>query len=239
MYLVPLDSFIQVASPKTHRGQIVATVNLLSFFFVLLSALSLYVIGDVLHLPPDVGFSIIGVCALLNALMLTISMYGYLIRFISFLMSTILFPEYLRGREKVPLDQPSLFLVPQSMWPWVIVLLASQRKRMRIFTIFDHTATPFPTILRRFVYISDAESLAQLSPDGQCADMIRHSFERGTSIAIFCSKKTVSEQGKEFCQKWATAMKPQELSFFYVAVPEEGQKTSKEALCAHIESMSI
>lgn len=237
MYLVPLDSYIQVASPQTYRGQVVATGNFLGFFFVLLSSISLYVIGEVLHIPPDTSFTIIGYITLITASIITIFMYGYLIRFVSFLMSTIFYPNYLKGKELIPLDKPSIFFVPQSMRPWTFVLFASQRRRMRVFTVFDQTSLPFSPFLKRFVYITHVESLSSLEPDGKYSDIISHSLDRGTSIAIFCTKKTVQENKHHFSELWKNARAENAPHFFHVNVPEEGLKTENNVLCAQIEML--
>ncbi len=64
MFLIPFDSFIQINSPEARRGQIIAASNFMGFFGVLLASLFLYLISDVLKLPPSKGFTIIGIMTL-------------------------------------------------------------------------------------------------------------------------------------------------------------------------------
>jgi acyl-[acyl-carrier-protein]-phospholipid O-acyltransferase/long-chain-fatty-acid--[acyl-carrier-protein] ligase len=242
IYLVPLDSYIQVASPKTHRGQIVATGNVLGFCGVLLSALSMYVIGDVLGLGPDQGFYSIGVVTLLISCCISISMSGYMIRFFSLIASYFLFPAYLKGKEQVPLDKPSVFLVPQSFWPWAIVLLASQRRRMRLFTLAPQTTPPFPAnLLRRLIPILELHDIHEIAPTGESAELFRHSIERKTSVAIFCSKRTLSNYAQPLISAWQQEPLMQEVGFFTVSIPdscEGAEKTGKLSLSAQIERIT-
>jgi acyl-[acyl-carrier-protein]-phospholipid O-acyltransferase / long-chain-fatty-acid--[acyl-carrier-protein] ligase len=61
MFVVPLDAFIQVASPNKSRGSVVAASTFLSYVAVLLAAIYLYVLGDVLQLKAAQGFLIVSI----------------------------------------------------------------------------------------------------------------------------------------------------------------------------------
>ncbi len=65
MFLIPFDSFIQLKSPESRRGQIIASANFLSFFGVLLASLVLWLINSVLGFKAKDGFIIIGIITLL------------------------------------------------------------------------------------------------------------------------------------------------------------------------------
>ena len=60
LYVVPLDAYIQYASPPKERGSIVAASAFLSFFAVLISAGVLALFGEVFQLKAATGFLIIG-----------------------------------------------------------------------------------------------------------------------------------------------------------------------------------
>jgi acyl-[acyl-carrier-protein]-phospholipid O-acyltransferase/long-chain-fatty-acid--[acyl-carrier-protein] ligase len=192
LYLVPLDSYIQITAPKVYRGQTVATTNILGFFGVLCSAATLYILSDILHFEPRAGFSVIGILTLIMVTAITISISGYVVRFFSYLVSKVHFPVKLRGQEKIPLDKPSFFFVPQSYWPWSMVLLASQRRRMRLFSFYsDQDPSFLARIARRFLPILEVIDLNDLSSEGEHSELIMHSLERGTSVGIFCSKESL------------------------------------------------
>ena len=239
LYLVPLDSYIQVASPRTHRGQIVATGNVLGFCGVLLSALSMYVISDILGLGPDEGFYIMGIITLLISCGISIIMSGYVIRFFSLVATHFFFPAYLKGKDQVPLDRPSVFLVPQSFWPWAIVLLASQRRRMRLFTLAPQTTPPFPaSLLRRMIPILELHDIHEIAPTGESSELFRRSIERKTSVAIFCSKRMLSNYAQPLVKAWQQEPLMQGVCFFTISIPESSEgaeKTGKLSLSAQIE----
>jgi len=237
-YLVPLDSYIQVASPKTKRGQIVGTVNVLGFFGVLLSAFSLYIISDILELPPDQGFLIVGIATLIIALCISISISGYIVRFCSLLISRLFFPASLRGKEDIPLDQPSIFFVSQSFWPWAPVLLASQRRRMRLLSLAPQTTPPlFAKILRRMIPILTIGHIEEIAPEGSSSETIRHAIERGISVAIFCSMRTLHEEAPELIEKWTHENGFRKVHFFSVTIPEGEGKSDKPYAIAMIEKL--
>jgi acyl-[acyl-carrier-protein]-phospholipid O-acyltransferase / long-chain-fatty-acid--[acyl-carrier-protein] ligase len=241
LYLVPLDSYIQVASPKTHRGQIVATGNVLGFLGVLTSALAMYVLSEIVGLAPDQGFTVVGIVTLLMAISISISMSGYVIRFFSLVMSYFFFPGSLKGKELIPLDKPSVFLVPQSFWPWAAVLLASQRRRMRLFTLAPQSTPPFPAnIARRMIPILELHDIHEIAPTGESAEKFRHAIERGISIAIFCSKRTLSNYAHPLITAWEQEPVLKDVRFFTVSIPEGSEgtaKTGKLSLSAQIEEL--
>ncbi len=245
MYLVPLDSYIQVASPKTHRGQVVATTNFFGFFGVLCSAGALYIISDVLQLEPDKGFTFIGMLTVGIVLTISISMSGYIVRFFSFLFSYVLFPAALKGKDAIPIDRPSVFIVPQIFWPWASVLLASQRRRVRLLTmkILDEDPPLLAKIARRLIPILVIQDMKETMPGAEHEELIRHSLERGTSVALFCTKRTLQEQMDEFVTKWAQDPVAKNISFFSITVPEESSadtpKQGELSLSAHIEEIII
>jgi acyl-[acyl-carrier-protein]-phospholipid O-acyltransferase/long-chain-fatty-acid--[acyl-carrier-protein] ligase len=243
IYLVPLDSYIQVASPKTHRGQIVATGNVLGFCGVLTSALAMYVLSEIIGLSPDQGFTVVGVVTLLMASFISISMSGYVIRFFSLVMSHFFFPTYLKGKEQIPVDKPSVFLVPQSFWPWATVLLASQRRRMRLFTLAPQTSPPFPAnIARKMIPILELHDIHEISTSGESSEKFRHAIERGTSIAIFCSKRTLSHYAHPLISAWSQEPGMKDVAFFTVTIPESSEgvaKTGRLSLSAQIERLRM
>ena len=217
IYLVPLDSFIQIASPKTYRGQVVATTNFLGFFGVLCSAGVLYLLSVILELPADRGFTIMGSVTIFMVTLITLTMSGYVVRFASFLVSRILFCVFLKGKEDIPLNKPSFFFIPHSFWPWAMVLLASQRRRMRLFSL-DSESNVNPTFLVRFAKwffaINDVHSAEALTPTGLEGELIAHSLQRGTSIAVFCSEKQFIQASQEWMREWKSETKESSFLFF-------------------------
>jgi acyl-[acyl-carrier-protein]-phospholipid O-acyltransferase / long-chain-fatty-acid--[acyl-carrier-protein] ligase len=60
LYLVPQDTYIQIASPSQHRSRYIATGNLLGFVGVLMASGLVVICSSVLKLPPHKSFGIVG-----------------------------------------------------------------------------------------------------------------------------------------------------------------------------------
>ena len=223
VYLVPLDSYIQVASPKQHRGQVVATTNFLGFFGVLLSAGTLYLLNEVLHFGSDHAFTIIGFVTLVIVVCISISMSGYIVRFFSFIVSRIHFPVKLQSQELISLTKVSFFFVPHPFWPWAAVLLASQRKRMRLFSVgAENRGSLACRMAKMLIPVIGVDSPEALLPQGEFGNLIHHSIYRGTSIGIFCSRELLTEYTRRWMAAWNDECKDADVSFFaLVAIGRE------------------
>jgi len=219
LYLVPLDSYIQVTSPKTRRGQVVATTNFLGFIGVLCSSALLYILSEVLHVAPDKGFVIIGSLTLVMVLIISISISGYVIRFSSLILSRVFFPNSIEGKQNIPLDVPSFFLVCQPFWPWSTILLASQRRRMRLFYVNGNTQTThsfWGNLARYYFPIIEISSLDEIAPHGSHGEIITHAISRDNSIGVFFAQNELGPKEKEWFLAWKQALKYKKPSFFLV-----------------------
>jgi len=65
IFLIPLEAFIQIASPDKRRGQVIAAGSFLSFVGVLLAAVCLYIFNERLGFTAAGSFSMIGILALI------------------------------------------------------------------------------------------------------------------------------------------------------------------------------
>ncbi len=83
MFLIPLDSFIQVASPDKKRGQIIAASNFLSFTGVLLASLCLYLFNEKFGFTAAGSFSLIGLLTLFFHLIVSGKLSDYFLPYFS------------------------------------------------------------------------------------------------------------------------------------------------------------
>ena len=202
-YLVPIDSYIQVTSPKAHRGQILAMLNFLGFIGVLLSVVAFYVVGGILGLPPRRVFSFLAILTTGVLFLFTLSISGYIVRFQSFLVSRILFRIELKKKELIPLYHPSYFIVPLSFWPWAMVLLSSQRRRMVLFSCnAQETLSFWMKILKKLLPITEVNEPSSLLPSGQYGPEIEEAITEGSSVVLFCSKADFSSSYQKLVQEW-------------------------------------
>ncbi len=83
MFVIPMDSFIQVNSPDKRRGQIIAASNFLSFIGVLLAAFCLYLFNEKLGFTPAGSFGIIGGITLVFSITISGRLSEFFLPFIS------------------------------------------------------------------------------------------------------------------------------------------------------------
>lgn len=198
IYLVPLDSYIQLASPKTVRGQVIATTNFLGFFGVLCSAGMLYFLSQIVGLRPATGFLVMGLITLVFVTGITIAISGYVVRFIYMVISRQKFGAIVHGFSMLQGHAPAFFLSTLPAWPWVTFLVGSQRRRMQIF-IIKNGMKPLPSLKRffyRLAFRHEVPTIDAIQPNAKLGKLIRASLERGTSIAIFLPPDQPQEMQK-------------------------------------------
>lgn len=203
IYQIPLDSYIQVTSPNTSRGQIVAATNFLSFFGVLCSSGLLFLISEVFGLKADKGFTIVGSLTLLITLFIGFQFFDYLTRFIAMILSKLHFKTESQGVENIPGDSPAIFICTHTAWNDTLLLLGAQRRRMRFFIQqeMDHQHRWIKRLYRllRVVFIPTIEPLEN---NAVCVVAIRNSLKRGISVCIFVENPDLLTEVEKFKQSY-------------------------------------
>ncbi len=187
IYLVPLDSYIQLASPKTIRGQVIATTNFLGFFGVLLSAGMLYFLSEILGLRATKGFFVVGIITLIYVTGITIAISGYVTRFFYMMLARFRYKAIVHGKDSLQGHAPAIFFSTLPAWPWAAILTGSQSRRMHVFVLPEMQAKlPWYKKLHHF-FSKQREILSheELDPDSKIGRDIRDAVERGTSVALF------------------------------------------------------
>ncbi|MBS0656248.1 MAG: MFS transporter [Verrucomicrobia bacterium] len=209
LYLVPLDSFIQIASPKTIRGQVIATSNFLGFFGVLCSAGMLYFLSETLELEPRAGFFAVGLITLTIMVFITMAIRGYLVRFICELTSKLFFKNISLEVGDIPAGTPSFIVADLPPWPWAALIVGRQRHRMRLIEVMPSQTLSawYVRLLKYIVSVHEVASLEAIRPGGTRANLVTTAFQRGTSVAIFCRQP----EGK-LQEEWQSHLK--DTSFF-------------------------
>lgn len=128
IYLVPLDSFIQINSPDEKRGQIIAASNFLSFVGVLMASFFLYFISEELGLTAASGFAFVGLFTLIMNTMLTGRLSAL---FLPFFAKKIL-KHFRRLTLNSPLPETNQLIVLQSNSWWDIMILFSAIPNLKI-----------------------------------------------------------------------------------------------------------
>jgi len=225
MYQIPLDSYIQVTSPQTSRGQIVAATNFLSFFGVLLASLLVYLNTEVFGVKADKGFAVIGTFTIFATLIIGFQYFDYLTRFVGMIFSKIHFKTSYREKENLS-ESASIYLSHHTAWNDTLLLLGAQRRRMRFFieNEKDHRHSWILKLYRllRVFFIPDIEPLQN---SAICLTVIRNCLKKGISVCIFIDKKNLEKESKKLLSSYSIQDLCEEFNcpIFSVSI-EKGEK---------------
>ena len=184
LYQIPLDSYVQVASPHKYRGQMIAATNFLSFFGVLCASVLLYVITETLGLSPNKGFAVIGYLSLIVTVVLAFQFFDYLTRLIGSVLSNLHFSTSLTGKENIP-STPAIYICTHRAWNDTLLLLSSQRRRMRFFIEQEQDHKRWLRRLYRMLRVVFIPDIEPLESNQQCIDTIKRTLKKGISVCIF------------------------------------------------------
>lgn len=194
MYQIPLDSYIQIASPNTSRGQIVAATNFLSFFGVLCASGMLYLVSEVFGLKADKGFTIVGSITLAVTVVVGFQYFDYLTRFVAMIMSKLHFKTTVTGDEQIPSDTPAIYVCSHTAWNDTLLLLGAQRRRMRFFIEQEQDHHRWIKRLYRLLRVVLIPSIEPLENSQFCHAVITNTLKKGISVCIFVENENLGEE---------------------------------------------
>lgn len=232
IYQIPLDSYIQITSPNTSRGQIVAATNFLSFFGVLCASGLLFLVTEVFGLKADKGFTIVGSLTLIVTAVIGFQFFDYLTRFIAMILSKLHFKTKFEGTENIPGDTPSIFVCTHTAWNDTLLLLGAQRRRMRFFIHqeMDHQHRWIKRLyhMLRVVFIPTIEPLED---NAACINAIKNSLKKGISVCIFVENENLVEEIDKLKQSYSFQEIHDETGIPSIipVVIEKGEKQSQSA----------
>lgn len=196
IFEIPLDAYIQVTSPKQSRGQVVAATNFLSFVGVLFASGLIYLNSEILGLSSDKGFTLIGLLTLGVAIGFLFQFFDYVTRFIASILSKLHFRTVWTGIENIP-ECPAIYVCTHKAWNDALLLLGSQRRRMRFFIENEKDHSPWMSRLYkllRVVFIPDIEPLER---NEKCMKAIQNSLKKGISVCIFIDSDLIYEHAEK------------------------------------------
>lgn len=130
-YIVPIDAFIQEASPSQDRGQNVAAANFLNFCGVILAAGLIGLMGSLMHLSAAFGFFVMALITFCIALLLIILMADQVLRLFVARTATLFWNLKVQGRKNIHFKKPALLVAPRRSWVDTIVVMATLPRLIR------------------------------------------------------------------------------------------------------------
>ncbi len=184
LFVIPLESFIQVASPQRRRGQIIAASNFLSFSCVLCASFAIYLFNERWGFSAAGSFVLIGCLTLVFNTIVSARMSSY---FFPYFAEKILM-RYTRLRMKGDVPENPCYLVIKKYRPLELLLLFYFCKKLDVVVL----AKP----MKKFPWITGfVNSIFFLSPATNHNTTLKRLFIRGKRVktkdnfvAIFVEK---------------------------------------------------
>lgn len=199
LYEIPLDSYVQVVSPKKMRGQMVAATNFLSFVGVLFASSLIYLNSEVFHIQADQGFTVVGFLTLGVMVAFSIQFFDYLTRFVASILSKLHFRTLFRGKENIP-DCPAVYVCTHTAWNDTLLLLGSQRRRMRFFIEREQDHSRLLGRLYRLLRVVFIHDVKPLEQNQECLSAILATLKKGISVCIFIQNWDVDSEIEKLYQ---------------------------------------
>lgn len=234
-YIVPVDIFIQVASPPADRGQNVAASNFLSFIGVIIASAFIALFGNLFGLTAAQGFLIVGLLTFIMSLALLFMFADQVLRLIVAIWTRSFCNIRAVGRNRIQTRKPTLLVAPRSSWLDTIVIMATLPRLIRYIVPTDEGVRP-----RRFLYNLlwliqlDLEHFSPIGPPA--IEAIKQELQEGHSVCLMHPVDMPASSIKEW-----TAQLKEELSALDVPIlPIHIERTppKKEGRWNQIKSLS-
>ena len=193
LYVLPLDTYIQVWSPPAYRGQLVATSNFFGFLGVLTASGFLYLVNDVLGLKADKGFSLLAIVTIPVFLLFGYQFFDYFTRFVGMLFSRLRFSPLYIGREHVP-DSPVVYVCAHTAWNDTLLLMGGQRRRMRFFIEHDRDHKRWFKWLYYLMRVVWVPSIEPWENHPACLERMTTTLRNGISVCVFVRNADVDDE---------------------------------------------
>jgi acyl-[acyl-carrier-protein]-phospholipid O-acyltransferase/long-chain-fatty-acid--[acyl-carrier-protein] ligase len=225
MYEIPLDSYIQVVTPKKNRGQVVAATNFLSFFGVLCASGMLYLI-EMLGFKADKGFTIVGTITLGITILVGYQFFDYLTRFVGSILSRLHFQTTYTGLENIP-SSPVIYVCSHTAWNDMLLMLGAQRRRMRFLIEQEQDHSKWMKRMYRLLRVVLIPAIEPLEKSQVCLNAIRSTLEKGISVCIFVRNDDICEEIEKLKHSYSFRVLLEETHYPMLPVAiQKGEKNS-------------
>jgi 1-acyl-sn-glycerol-3-phosphate acyltransferase len=139
LYSVPMYALIQLRSQPSHRARIIAANNILNALFMIVSSLGVGALLSANFTIPQV-FLITGLLNAVVAFYIFMLVPEYLLRFVAFIVTRVVYRFKVRGDEHIPTQGAALLVCNHVSFVDPILMMAASPRPIRF--IMDHQAIP-------------------------------------------------------------------------------------------------
>ncbi len=143
LYSVPMYALIQLRSQPSHRARIIAANNILNALFMIVSAIG---VGVLLKAGLTIAqvFLVVGLLNALVAAYIFLLVPEYLLRFVAFVATRLVYRFKVRGDENIPLAGPAILVCNHVSFVDAVLLMAASPRPIRF--IMDHRIFSVPLL---------------------------------------------------------------------------------------------
>ncbi|HWH82294.1 MAG TPA: MFS transporter [Burkholderiaceae bacterium] len=156
LYSVPMYALIQLRSQPSHRARIIAANNILNALFMIVSAVGVGALLAAKFTIPQV-FLIVGLLNALVAFYIFMLVPEYLLRFVAFVVTRLVYRFKVRGDEHIPTEGAAILVCNHVAFVDPVLLMAASPRPIRF--IMDHKIFAMP-VLGAFFRLAKAIPIA-------------------------------------------------------------------------------
>ena len=161
LYSVPMYALIQLRSQSTHRARIIATNNILNALFMIVSAILAGALLTAKFTIPQI-FLFVGLANAVVAFYIFMLVPEYLLRFIAFIMSRLVYRFKITGSSNIPVSGAALLACNHVSFIDPVLLMAASPRP--IYFVMDHRIFKMP-VLGWFFRLAKAIPIAPRAED--------------------------------------------------------------------------
>ena len=161
LYSVPMYALIQLRSQPSHRARIIAANNILNALFMIVSSIGVGALLAANFSIPQV-FLITGLLNAVVAFYIFMLVPEYLLRFVAFMVTRLVYRFKVRGDEHIPVTGAALLVCNHVSFIDAVLLMAASPRPIRF--IMDHRIFAMP-VLGAFFKLAKAIPIASQRED--------------------------------------------------------------------------
>jgi 1-acyl-sn-glycerol-3-phosphate acyltransferase len=143
IYSVPMYALIQLRCPSSHRARIIAANNILNALFMIVSALLTGLMLKAGFTIPQV-FLAVGLANAVVAAYIFLLVPEYLLRFLAWVLSRLVYRFDVRGDEHIPLQGAAILVCNHVSFVDAVLLMAASPRPVRF--VMDHRIFAIPVL---------------------------------------------------------------------------------------------
>ncbi|MDO5690933.1 MAG: MFS transporter [Pseudomonadota bacterium] len=143
LYSVPMYALIQLRSAPTHRARIIAANNIMNALFMIASSVIAGLLLKAGFSIPQI-FLVVGLANAAVAFYIFMLVPEYLLRFVAWVLSRLVYRYQVRGDEHIPAEGPAVLVANHVSFVDAVLLMAASPRPIRF--IMDHRIFRVPVL---------------------------------------------------------------------------------------------